>query len=69
VLPPWLSFGLPAFLLDLPLPHHVQARRLSILLPIGRDTSSPELGVIVGIVPPVAPAARDAADRKRCLPW
>jgi hypothetical protein len=57
---------LPVFALtrDLPLPAPADPRRGGLETALGGLSSSAELGVIIGIVPPVTPAARDAAGRE-----
>ena len=51
-------------LANLTLPHHAQALSSSQLPPLEGLTTSPQLGVIVRVIPHVAPAAGDAAGRE-----
>jgi hypothetical protein len=54
-----------ALTFDLPAPRHTQHFGKPRLPALDRFTTIPQLGAVVGIVPPVTPAAGDAADRDR----
>jgi hypothetical protein len=46
-------------------PHHAQDRSAPHLPALRGLSACPELGMIVGIIPAITPAAGDATDRKR----
>jgi hypothetical protein len=62
-------FHVPAFLADLPLPHHAQDLSRHELLALCRLCLLPEARVVNRLVPRIGPAARNAAGRDGHLRW